>query len=142
MARRATSGSEPKPLSVGVIHCRAPRGVGFWEAMAEDLELWREPSEPRYLFDRPPAFGLARDAERMRQGIPPAPRRPSGRRYRPPRRFIGLPWSSRDGGAGELWHRMRCRRGHHEVSGGHTMQLGSDAVFIERRCRWCGAKPG
>jgi len=27
------------------------------------------------------------------------------------------------------------------MAGGHTMQLGSSIVFIERRCRWCEAEP-
>lgn len=46
----------------------------------------RLPDRPRY--DAPATFGVARDAERMRQGIPPPPiaRRPprSGRFHRPP----------------------------------------------------------
>lgn len=112
--------------------------------MAEHPELWTEKTpEPRYLFDRQPTFGLAREAEQMRQGIPPARR--VGRK---PRRDMGpflnhlrLPWSYGDGQGGERWHRMRCRLGRHEMAGGHTMQLGSAVVFIERRCRWCESAP-
>jgi len=112
--------------------------------VAELPELWTQKTpEQRYLFEREPTFGLAREAERMRQGIPPAP---TASRRRRPRKDRGpfvtclrLPWSHGDRTTADLWHRIQCRRGHHEIAGGHTVQLGSAVVFIERRCRWCGA---
>lgn len=116
--------------------------------MAEHPELWVEPApEQRYLFNHAPTFGVAREAERMRQGIPPPTRTPAPRRR--PRRERGpfvthlrLPWSYSDRDAGDVWHRLRCRFGRHEIRGGHSMQLGSTVVFVERRCRWCGFEPG
>jgi hypothetical protein len=114
--------------------------------MAEHPELWTEGTpEQRYLFDHQPAFGLAHEAERMRQGEPPAPRRSKARRRRrdlgPTWTYFRMPWSYGDRSAGDVWHRLRCRRGHHEMGGGHSMQLGSTVVYVERRCRWCGATP-
>lgn len=112
--------------------------------MAEHPELWTERTpEQRYLFDRQPSFGVAREAERMRQGIPPEPTSRPGRRRRergPFVTYLRLPWSYGDRSPGDVWHRLRCRRGRHEITGGHTMQLGSTVVFLERECRWCGAK--
>jgi hypothetical protein len=112
--------------------------------MAEHPEVWTDRSpEQRYLFDHPPTFGLANDAERMRQGTPPAARAPrKPKRQRGPMwTFLVLPWSYSDRSAGDVWHRVQCRRGHHQIGGGHSMQLGSTVIFVERRCRWCGAKP-
>jgi hypothetical protein len=116
--------------------------------VAGDLERWTEPTaEQRYLYGRVPSFGLARDAELMRQGVAPVIPRPE-RTRRPQRErgpfltYLRLPWSYGDRSPGDLWHRMQCRRGHHEVIGGHTMQLGSTVVYVERRCRWCDAEIG
>ena len=50
-------------------------------------------------------------------------------------------WASCDRRPGDMWHRLRCRRGHHEIRGGQQMQLGSKFVHVERCCVWCGAKP-
>ncbi|HEX3622855.1 MAG TPA: hypothetical protein VHT97_11110 [Acidimicrobiales bacterium] len=95
------------------------------------------------LYGRPPAFGVARDLELMKQGQLPA------RTPRPPRRSrLNLPtpdgrgsvrarWASRDTGPTDLWHRLLCRFGHHEMRGGHQLQLGSQFVYVERRCKWC-----
>lgn len=116
--------------------------------MAEHPELWTDRSpERRALYDTPPTFGLAREAEMMRQGTAPEPRRRADRRRRRGRErgpmvtYLRMPWSYGDRSPGDVWHRMNCRRGRHELCGGHTMQLGSAVVFIERRCRWCDAKP-
>ena len=115
--------------------------------MAEHPELWTEQTaEQRYLFDRAPTFGVAREAERMRQGIPPTPRTPDPRKRRRERgpfvTHLRLPWSYSERNSGDIWHRIQCRWGRHQMSGGHTMQLGSTLVFVERRCRWCGSPPG
>ena len=114
--------------------------------MADYPELWTEKTpERRYLFDQVPTFGLAHDAEKMRQGVPPPIRAArTGKRRRERGPFVThmrLPWSYGDHTAVDTWHRMRCRLGRHEIRGGHTMQLGSAMVFVERRCRWCGAEP-
>ena len=97
------------------------------------------------MFDRPPTFGLARDAERMREGMPPVRRTVRPRRRQRERgpfvTYLRLPWAYSDRNAGDIWHRMQCRVGRHEVHGGSTMQLGSAVVFLERQCRWCGAAP-
>jgi hypothetical protein len=50
-------------------------------------------------------------------------------------------WASRDRGLGQVWHRVRCRYGRHDVRGGQQVQLGSRFVNVERRCVWCGALP-
>lgn len=112
--------------------------------MAELPERWSERTpEVRYLFDRVPTFGLARDAERMRQGVPPERRQPNPRKRRRERgpfvTYLRLPWSYGDRSPGDVWHRIQCWRGRHEMGGGHTMQLGSAVVFVERSCRWCSA---
>ena len=114
--------------------------------MAEYPELWTETRpEERYLFDRAPTFGVAREAERMREGVPPVSRARTPHRRRRQRgpfvTYMRLPWSYSDRNVGDVWHRVRCRLGRHEIRGGHTMQLGSAVVFVERRCRWCGVEP-
>ena len=114
--------------------------------MADHPELWTESTpERRYRFDRAPTFGLARDAERMQHEVPaarvPARGRKRGRDRGPFVTYLRLPWSYGDRNRGEFWHRLQCRRRRHEMAGGHTIQLGSTVVFIERRCRWCGVGP-
>ena len=114
--------------------------------MAEHPELWTEKTPaPRHLFDRVPAFGLARDAERLPLEVAePEPVEPS----KPPRdrgpfvTFLCLPWSYGERDPGARWHRLQCRWWRHEMSGGHPMQLSGTVVFIERRCRWCGTEAG
>jgi len=141
--------------------------------VAEVPEVWRtQLPERRPLYDRPPSFGVARDAELMRQGIPPPPirRQPSRSSWFAGRELdrthpldhriwqcrarareaplhgrswthLRHRWSSGEHGPSDVWHRVMCRRGRHEFRGGHTMQLGSKAVFVERRCVWCDALP-
>ncbi|HVL07190.1 MAG TPA: hypothetical protein VM388_14470 [Acidimicrobiales bacterium] len=97
--------------------------------------------EPRQLYDRAHTYGVAHDLERMRQGFGPAARTP-----RTPSRYgrrLGLRRSrtSDVGWLAGVWHRLRCRTGHHDVRGGGQMQLGSRYVLIERRCIWCDAPP-
>jgi hypothetical protein len=116
--------------------------------MAELPELWSDRTpEKRYLYGQEPSFGAARDAERMRHGLPPEPfvRTRKPRRERGPFvTYMRLPWSygDRDRGPSDAWHKMRCWRGRHEMAGGSTMQLGSTVVFIDRQCRWCGSPAG
>ena len=101
---------------------------------------------PRQLYDKPHAYGVAQELERIKQGYRPPPR-PPRIRTRSHRARRG-PWAAfrrwsanRERGPADLWHRLRCRTGHHEMRGGHQMQLGSRVVFIERRCKWCDASP-
>ncbi len=111
--------------------------------MAEDLDRWTERTP--HLFNRAPAFGLARAVEDMdgqlppptAQDPPPAPRRERG----PVMTYLSMPWSYGDRGERDFWHRVRCRVGRHELRGGHPMQLDGAIVYIERSCRWCGVEP-
>jgi hypothetical protein len=87
---------------------------------------------------------VARDLELMKQGAlaprtPTPPRQSRLRRARPKELRPGIRgrWSSRDTGPADLWHRLMCRFGRHDIRGGHTMQLGSEFVYVERRCQWC-----
>ncbi len=113
--------------------------------MAEYPELWTERTpKQRYLYGVEPTFGAAHDAELMRNGHPPAPRVRPRKRQRdrgPFITYLRVPWSWGDNSPGDVWHRLQCRRGRHVIAGGHTMQLGSSTVYIERTCRWCGALP-
>ncbi|HEX3620808.1 MAG TPA: hypothetical protein VHT97_00675 [Acidimicrobiales bacterium] len=117
--------------------------------MADDLELWTDRSpevQPRSV--HPATFGLARAAELVADEClipppaldPPEPPRPSRERG-PFVTYLCLPWNYGDRNTGEAWHRLLCRLGRHEMAGGHTMQLGGDVVFVERRCRWCDVAP-
>jgi hypothetical protein len=108
--------------------------------------LPERPAPPRQLFDRDHTYGVAHDLERMRAGLGPAPRQPRIRTRS--RRLPGGPfasarrwWANGDRRPVDLWHRLRCRRGHHDFRGGHQIQLGSRFEFVERRCVWCDARP-
>ena len=113
------------------------------ELRADRLPAPPQPAPPPPLFGRPPAFGVARDLELMKQGqlAPRAPEPPRQLRLPltrlEPRAGVRTRWASRDKGPADLWHRVMCRYGHHDMRGGHTMQLGSEFVFVERRCQWC-----
>lgn len=97
------------------------------------------PPPPAPLYGRPASFGVARDLELMKQGaLPPRVPRPPRQTRLPLGRIEGRPRrGSRETGAAELWHRLLCRLGRHDMRGGHQLQLGSEFVFVERRCRWC-----
>lgn len=96
---------------------------------------------PGHLFGRAHTFGAAHELDRLRQGFVPPPRTPRirtrtpGRPAGPLRRW----WAGAGHRPVDLWHRLRCRTGHHEILGGHQMQIGNRFVYIERRCRWCDA---
>lgn len=103
--------------------------------------LPQRPAPPRQLYDRDHTYGVAHELERMRAGHGPPPRTPRIR-TRTRRRDRSRRWWGRgDGRSAELWHRFRCRTGHHDFRGGHQMQFGSRFEFIERRCIWCEAAP-
>lgn len=115
--------------------------------MAEDLERWTERTpEPSHLFNRVPTFGLARDAERICDIAPTLPIEVEPRKPRRERgpfiTYLRMPWSYGDRGERDVWHRIRCRVGRHEIAGGHAMQVAGTTIFVERSCRWCGVEPG
>lgn len=108
--------------------------------------LPERPAPPRQLYDRPHAYGAARELERIKEGFVPPPRTPriasgSRRRRRGPLMSVRRWWSSSDRRLVDVWRRARCRTGHHDIRGGGQMQLGSRFVLIERRCIWCDAEP-
>lgn len=109
--------------------------------MAEELERWTERTPERV------SFGLAREAELLPVPAPPPVEEPVTESEPEPERgdfltYLCLPWSYGDHDSiADKWRRLRCRRGRHEMAGGHTMQLGGSVAFIERSCRWCGAQP-
>jgi hypothetical protein len=122
-----------------------------WQVMAELPDLRTErlperPAEQRQLFDRPHAYGVAQELERIKQGFAPPPRTPRirtrGRRERAGlRASLRRRWAESNARPVDLWHRLRCRRGRHEFRGGEQIQLGSRFVYVERRCVWCDAAP-
>lgn len=122
-------------------------------AVAELPERWTERTPERHSsFDLEPAFGRAEQVERLREEVAAAEaahavaaaepgRSAPGREWGPFMTCLQMPWSYGDRGPGDFWHRVRCRVGRHEISGGHPMQLDGAVVFIERQCRWCGVVP-
>jgi hypothetical protein len=110
--------------------------------MADHPELYtdRTPERQRSALDRAPTFGVAREAETYVAAPPDElPARKPRRERGPFVTYLQLPWSYGDRRRSDVWHRMQCRRGRHQMSGGDTMQVGGALVFIERRCRWCEA---
>lgn len=132
-------------------------------AVADYPERWKEQTpQTRALFNREYTFGVANEAERLRQGSLPASARATRivrdhpldhrpwqcraeARTRPLHgrtlMHLRLKWANRDHHLGDFWHRAMCRTGRHEIRGGEQMQLGSRVVRVERRCRWCDATP-
>ena len=119
--------------------------------MAELPEVWPtrlpdRPPPPRQLYDRPHAYGVARELERIKEGFVPPPRTPripvrARRRRSGPLGAARRWWAATTVRPVDVWHRMRCRAGRHDFRGGHQMQLGSSFVHVERRCMWCDAEP-
>jgi hypothetical protein len=116
--------------------------------MAEPPELWKDLTpERKPLFGRDPSFGVARELERVRQGgAAPVKRRPVGPHVGPERHgawaTLRRRWAVSRHHPSDIWHRLMCRRGRHDIRGGHQIQLGSSFVNIERRCLWCDIKAG
>jgi hypothetical protein len=96
--------------------------------MAEHPELWTERT--------PAPYEATADAV-TETDTGPVPK--GGRERGPFLTYLCLPWSYGDRERRHLWRRLRCRRRRHEMEGGEIMQLDGAVVFIERRCRWCGA---
>jgi len=137
--------------------------------VAEYPELWSDRSPvPGPLFNREHRFGVARDLERMREGTLPVPARAlpypevdrivrdhpldhrvwqcrSEARTRPLHgrslMHMRIRWANRNRHLDDVWHRLMCRAGRHEIHGGEQIQVGSRLVNVERRCRWCDAGP-
>ena len=99
--------------------------------------LPERPEPPRQLFDRDPHLRRGprpgAHAGRPRPGAP-HPRIRTRRRFLGggPFRRPGTWWANSDHRPGDLWHRFRCRTGHHVFVGGHQMQFGSRFEFVER----------
>ncbi|MGI8778239.1 MAG: hypothetical protein ACR2LJ_12860 [Acidimicrobiales bacterium] len=51
-------------------------------------------------------------------------------------------WAGQEVHPGELWHRLQCHFGRHQIEGGRQIQLGGRFVNTERCCVWCRHKPG
>jgi hypothetical protein len=131
--------------------------------MAEPPDIWpvRWPEPPlrtsssaltpvRPIGDRVPRFGVAQELDSPRQddGRPASPR-PVNRQAPPPAPSrdgawanLCTWWACREVHPGDLWHRLQCHFGRHQVEGGRQIQLGSRFVRTERRCVWCGRQPG
>lgn len=94
----------------------------------------------RPIGNRAPRFGVAHELDR-----PGAPWRPRSTPAAAPRdglwSRLGSWWAGRETLPADLWHRMRCRSGRHQIQGGQQIQLGSRFVRTERCCVWCGHKP-
>ena len=88
---------------------------------------------PGQLFGHAEAVGVAHDLELLRQGFTPPPRTPRvrPRRTRPRRPSGPLRRWWAGSGPVDLWHRVRCHAGHHDL------RFAGDG----RRCRWCDAVP-
>ncbi len=109
--------------------------------MAELPELWTERTPERLdPPNRAATIGSIPATEPLPDPISVAAGR-SRRERGPFLTYLCLPWSYGDRTRGERWHRLQCRRKRHQVDGGHVMQVGGAAVFVERRCRWCGQQP-
>jgi hypothetical protein len=92
----------------------------------------RVAAAPPELFGRTHSYGVARELELMRRGFALAPRAPRlpVRRRRPPGRLLRW-WVTTDlRPVAEVWHRFRCRTGHHDLGGGYRL-----------RCVRCDAEP-
>ncbi len=100
-----------------------------------------ENPDPRAATPPPHRFGVAAELDRIQKGAPPRKRPPPAPMRRRGRGRLGTWWASREGRPSDVWHRVRCRSGHHDVRGGQQMQLGARFVYVERACVWCGAKP-
>lgn len=100
--------------------------MGTCGLMADHLELWTAPD------DETPPVDLEPDCAPSVTG--------NGRRERGPfLTYLSMPWAYGDRESSDRWHKLQCRLGHHDMRGGHTMQVDGDIVFIERQCRWCAA---
>ena len=109
-------------------------------------QLPERPGQPRQLFDHQHSYGVANELDRIKRGYVPPPRTPRVRtRARRERSGVRAAfrrrWAESNLRPTDLWHRMRCRRGHHDFRGGEQIQLGSRYAYIERRCMWCDAVP-
>ena len=122
-------------ISVAFIHCGRPVAVRSCGLMADHLELWTAPEDMtasvEVAADSPDPGSTTADAGKRRRARGPF------------LTYLGMPWSYGDRDSSDRWHRLQCRRGRHEMHGGHTMQVDGAVVFIERQCRWCdaGASP-
>ena len=108
----------------------------------------------------PPRFGVAHELDVIQResadagygfgamsGLAPA-QSGSGRRPLPPPTREPGPWdrlrtwwACRETQPIDVWHRMLCRFGRHDIQGGRQIQIGGGFLNTERCCVRCGAKP-
>lgn len=128
--------------------------------MAEPPDIWpvRWPEAPvrtspsaltpvRPIGDRVPRFGVAQELDSPRRDNRPPASPPVDRPAAPTRdgawANLRTWWACREVHPGDLWHRLQCHFGRHQVEGGRQIQLGSRFVRTDRRCVWCGRhRPG
>jgi len=105
----------------------------------------------RPIGDRVPRFGVADELDKAQRAAtsgngwagtprparkaPPAPAR-EGAWTR-----LETWWACREVHPADLWHRMHCRFGRHQIEGGRQIQLGGRFVNTERCCVWCKYRP-
>ena len=132
--------------------------------MAETPDIWAHgwpgapkpsssgPTPVRPIGGRTPRFGVAHELDQPgRPGVdartradtpwPVLPLPPGSARREARKSGLRSWWACRETGPADLLHRMRCRRGRHQIEGGQQIQLGGRFVNTERRCVWCGHKP-
>jgi len=135
------------------------------EAPVNDTSSALTPVRP--IGGRAPRFGVARELDLTgdgvrqdggrqgegRQGGGPAARPPVARRRSAPRvapeatadgvwARLCTWWACQEVHPGDLWHRLQCHFGRHQIEGGRQIQLGGRFLNTERCCVWCRHKPG
>jgi len=128
--------------------------------MADTPDIWpnRWPDRPaqtsssltpvRPIGDRVPRFGVAHELDTTSR-----PASNVGGRAATPRALPPAPvkegawdrletwWACREMHPVDLWHRLRCHFGRHQIEGGRQIQLGGRFVRTERCCVWCEHRP-
>jgi hypothetical protein len=110
------------------------------------------PSPLRPIGGRPPRFGVAHDLEVLQRaaasGDASRLRSTTARPVTAPAAAVDRAWdrlrtwwACRESRPVDVWHRLMCRLGRHDVQGGQRIQVGGRYVNTERRCVWC-ATPG
>lgn len=100
---------------------------------------------------RVPRFGVANELDQAQRSAADG-----GARAATPRPMLAVPvaptregvwtrletwWACREVHPVDLWHRMRCHFGRHQIEGGRQIQLGGRFVRTERCCVWCQHRP-
>lgn len=102
---------------------------------------------PRPIGGRAPRFGVAHELDVLRgapatKGRPPtAPERAATHPTAGAWDGMRTWWACRESRPVDVWHRLLCRLGRHDVRGGQQIQVGGRFVHVERCCVWCRSKP-